>query len=94
MKVYHVITYEPEEPEVLGVFSTVDKAKQMVVDRWDRLKKSTDYVMYGSAVMGIIELELDNPDYEKEIDFDYGYDETIIKEINRRYWARQIQSKK
>lgn len=56
-----------------GVFSTLERAKQFIQDRWNRLLlQSSDYVMYGSDIMGITELELDNPDYEEDIEFNYG----------------------
>jgi hypothetical protein len=35
--------------------------------------------MYGSNIMGIIELELDNPDYEEDVEFSYGYDDQLIE---------------
>ena len=45
--------------------------------------------MYGSDIMGITELELDNPDYEKDVEFNYGYDDQLIEKKNSDYWMRK-----
>ena len=45
--------------------------------------------MYGSDIMGITELELDNPDYEEDVEFNYGYDDQLIEKKNSDYWMRK-----
>jgi hypothetical protein len=73
----------------LGVFSTLERTKQFIQDRWNRPLQSSEYVMYGSDIMSITELELDNPDYEEGVEFNYGYDDQLIEKKNFDYWMRK-----
>ena len=45
--------------------------------------------MYGSDIMSITELELDNPDYEEGVEFNYGYDDQLIEKKSFYYWMRK-----
>jgi len=56
MKVYQVITHD-EEQQTIGVFSTIDLAKQAIRHRWNLLMKSHSYVNSFDALMSIEELE-------------------------------------
>ena len=78
MKVYQVITHD-EEQQTIGVFSTIDLAKQAIIHRWNLLMKSHSYVNSFDALMSIE--ELDNPEYETSnvIYFDYGYDQGLVE---------------
>lgn len=89
MKVYQVITHD-EEQQTIGVFSTIDLAKQAIRHRWDLLMKSHSYVNSFDALMSIEELEIDNPEYETSnvIYFDYGYDQGLIERNNAALLTR------
>jgi hypothetical protein len=95
MKVYQVITHD-EEQQTIGVFSTIDLAKQAIRHRWNLLMKSHSYVNSFDALMSIEELEIDNPEYETSnlIYFDYGYDQGLIERNNAALLARKREKAK
>jgi len=95
MKVYQVITHD-EEQQTIGVFSTIDLAKQAIRHRWNLLMKSHSYVNSFDAFMSIAELEIDNPEYETSnlIYFDYGYNQGLIERNNAALLARKREKAK
>jgi hypothetical protein len=90
MKVYQVITHD-EEQQTIGVFSTIDLAKQAIIHRWNLLTKSNGYVNSFDALMSIEELEIDNPEYETSnmIYVNYGYNQGLNKRKNAELLARK-----
>jgi hypothetical protein len=90
MKVYQVITHD-EEQQTIGVFSTIDLAKQAIIHRWNLLTKSHGYVNSFDALMSIEELEIDNPEYETSnmIYVNYGYNQGLNKRKNAELLARK-----
>ena len=88
MKVYLVKTIHCEESEILGIFSTMEQAKQLILDKWSKKIRSFDYIRYHDALMAIESFELDNPEAREQIEFDYGYDEQLLEKKNAEYWMR------
>jgi len=95
MKVYQVITHD-EEQQTIGVFSTIDLAKQAIEHRWNLLMKSHSYVNSFDALMSIEDLEINNPEYETSnvIYFEYGYDHGLIERNNAALLARKREKSK
>ena len=95
MKVYQVITHD-EEQQTIGVFSTIDLAKQAIKHRWNLLMKSHSYVNSFDSLMSIEELEIDNPEYETSnlIYFDYGYDQGLFELDNAALLAKKREKAK
>ena len=88
MKVYLVKTIHCEESEILGIFSTVEQAKQLIQDRWNKKIQSYDYIRSNDALMSIEVFELDNPEARDHVEFDYGYDQRLLNKKNSEYWIR------
>lgn len=88
MKVYLGKTLYCEESEILGIFSTVEQAKQLIQDKWNKKIQSSDQIRYHDALMSIEVFELDNPEFREHIEFDYGYDEQLLEKKNNEYWMR------
>ncbi len=88
MKVCLVKTIHFEESEILGIFSTMEQAKQLIRDKWSKKIRSFDYIRYHDVLMAIEAFELDNPETREQIEFDYGYDEQLLEKKNAEYWMR------